>query len=195
MPSFSICTHLPCTATWFGKYSVMYFYAYDTQIGTARKARAKFCSHLRIRGFYPASTPSWFSQVGPMLSAYRFSSYLQNPDDLEKLARGFRLLLKIARTKEMDGYIDHSYLDPELDHAAHMKSHDEIREIVRERVETVYHPTSTCRMAPPEQNGVVDAKLRVYGVQGLRVCDASIFPSIISGHTVDFLLDCRASRY
>lgn len=55
---------------------------------------------------------------------------------------------------------------------------------MRERVETLYHPTSTCRMAPLEEGGVVDAKLRVYGVSGLRVCDASIFPEIISGHTV-----------
>jgi len=39
-------------------------------------------------------------------------------------------------------------------------------------------------MAPFDQEGVVDSKLRVYGVEGLRVCDASIFPSIISGHTV-----------
>jgi len=39
-------------------------------------------------------------------------------------------------------------------------------------------------MAPREEGGVVDAKLRVYGIRGLRVCDASIFPSIISGHTV-----------
>ncbi|KAJ7623439.1 hypothetical protein FB45DRAFT_925680 [Roridomyces roridus] len=110
-------------------------------------------------------------------------NYLQNPDDLEKLARGFRLLLKIAHAKEMDAYVDHKYLDPELDHATHLKTHDQIRDIVRDRVETVYHPTSTCRMAPPEQNGVVDSKLRVYGIQGLRVCDASIFPEILSGHT------------
>lgn len=39
-------------------------------------------------------------------------------------------------------------------------------------------------MAPREEGGVVDSKLRVYGIKGLRVCDASIFPFIISGHTV-----------
>ena len=50
----------------------------------------------------------------------------------------------------------------------------------------MYHPTSTCRMAPIDQGGVVDSKLKVYGVDGLRVCDASIFPSIVSGHTVRF---------
>ncbi|KAJ7364387.1 hypothetical protein DFH08DRAFT_272685 [Mycena albidolilacea] len=110
-------------------------------------------------------------------------NYLQRPDDLEKLMRGFRLLLKIARAKALDAYLDHSNTHPELDHATHLKTDDEIRELVRERVETVYHPTSTCRMAPQEQGGVVDSQLKVYGVQGLRVCDASIFPWIISGHT------------
>ncbi|KAJ7471517.1 hypothetical protein B0H11DRAFT_2040302 [Mycena galericulata] len=110
-------------------------------------------------------------------------NYLQSPDDLEKLVRGFRILLKIAHAQAMDAYVDHSNTHPDLDHATHLKTDDEIREIVRERVETVYHPTSTCRMAPAEQNGVVDARLRVYGIQGLRVCDASIFPWIVSGHT------------
>ncbi|KAJ6507877.1 hypothetical protein C8R47DRAFT_1208899 [Mycena vitilis] len=110
-------------------------------------------------------------------------NYLQNPDDLEKLTRGFRLLLNIAHAKAMDAFLDHDDTDPQLDHAVHRKTHEELRELVRERVETVYHPASTCRMAPAEQSGVVDARLRVYGVEGLRVCDASIFPWIVSGHT------------
>ncbi|KAF7336850.1 hypothetical protein MVEN_02121300 [Mycena venus] len=110
-------------------------------------------------------------------------NYLQSPHDLEKLMRGFRLIIKIARAEAMEAYLDHKDTNPELDHAIHLKTDDELREVVRERVETIYHPTSTCRMAPQEQNGVVDSKLRVYGIQGLRVCDASIFPWIISGHT------------
>ncbi|KAF8133091.1 hypothetical protein K438DRAFT_1739318 [Mycena galopus ATCC 62051] len=110
-------------------------------------------------------------------------NYLQHPDDLEKLVRGLRLIIKIAHTEAMEPFLDHSNKNPELDHAMHLKTDDELREVVRERVETVYHPTSTCRMAPEDQNGVVDTRLRVYGIQRLRVCDASIFPWIISGHT------------
>ncbi|KAJ6512917.1 GMC oxidoreductase-domain-containing protein [Mycena sanguinolenta] len=110
-------------------------------------------------------------------------NYLQKPDDLEKLVRGFRLLLKIAHAKAMDEYVDHSDTNPDLDHSTHLKTDEEIRDLVRERVETVYHPASTCRMAPAEQGGVVDSRLRVYDIRGLRVCDASIFPWIISGHT------------
>ncbi|CAK5268208.1 unnamed protein product [Mycena citricolor] len=110
-------------------------------------------------------------------------NYLEKADDLEKLMRGYKILLKIAHTKAMDPYLDHADTNPELDHFLHTKSDDELREVVRERVETVYHPTSTCRMAPAEMGGVVDARLKVYGVAGLRICDASIFPDIVSGHT------------
>jgi len=54
---------------------------------------------------------------------------------------------------------------------------------MRNYLETLYHPTSTARMAPLADSGVVDARLRVHGVQALRVVDASIYPTIISGHT------------
>ena len=72
----------------------------------------------------------------------------------------------------------------DFDHKLHLKSDSEIEAVVRDRVETIYHPTSTCRMAKKEDGGVVDGQLRVYGVDGLRVCDASIFPTMVSGHTV-----------
>lgn len=74
-----------------------------------------------------------------------------------------------------------------MDHGLHLKSDADITQLVKERVETVYHPTGTCRMAPREEEGVVDKDLKVYGIKGLRVCDASIFPCIISGHTVSLL--------
>lgn len=110
-------------------------------------------------------------------------NYLQNPEDMWKLVRGVRALLKIAHTEPLARYLDHTNARDDLDHRLHLKSDAEIAELVKDRLETVYHPTSTCRMAPREEGGVVDAKLKVYGIHGLRVCDASIFPSIISGHT------------
>jgi len=113
-------------------------------------------------------------------------NYLQSPDDVAKLVRGSRFCLKIARAEPVASSIDWDYKGTEvakLDMATDKKTDKELEEIVRERTETLYHPVSTCRMAPLEQGGVLDSQLRVYGIQGLRVCDASIFPSIISGHT------------
>lgn len=76
--------------------------------------------------------------------------------------------------------------NPVLDQDLHKADDATLERIVRERVETIYHPTSTARMGTREDGGVVDAELRVFGVGGLRVCDASIFPGIISGHTVRY---------
>jgi choline dehydrogenase len=53
----------------------------------------------------------------------------------------------------------------------------------RRRAGTVYHPVSTCRMGPDPKTSVVDPKLRVHGIDALRIIDCSIFPSIIAGNT------------
>jgi choline dehydrogenase len=50
-------------------------------------------------------------------------------------------------------------------------------------VDPTYHPIGTCRMAPDPGGGVVDPQLRVHGLEGLRVVDASVFPAHISGNT------------
>lgn len=109
--------------------------------------------------------------------------YLESEADVKKLVRGFKLCLKISETEPLAALLDQNCEDAELDHHQRTKNDAEIEEMIRSRVETLYHPTSTCRMAPLEEGGVVDVSFCVYGIQGLRVCDASIFPSIISGHT------------
>lgn len=53
----------------------------------------------------------------------------------------------------------------------------------RQRSGTVYHPSCTCRMGPDPATSVIDARLRVHGVAGLRVVDASSFPNLIAGNT------------
>ncbi|PBK75735.1 alcohol oxidase [Armillaria solidipes] len=109
--------------------------------------------------------------------------YLESEADVKKLVRGFKLCLKISETEPLAALLDQNCEDAELDHHQRTKNDAEIEEMIRSRVETLYHPTSTCRMAPLKEGGVVDVSFCVYGIQGLRVCDASIFPSIISGHT------------
>ncbi|KAJ8693074.1 hypothetical protein PTI98_010323 [Pleurotus ostreatus] len=110
-------------------------------------------------------------------------NYLQTSADIYKLLRGARLCLRLAHTEPLSSCLTHSERRSDLDHFLHEKTDDELLEIIRQRVETVYHPACSCRMAKKEDGGVVDAKLRVYGVDGLRVCDASAFSYVVSGHT------------
>ncbi|KAF5391701.1 hypothetical protein D9757_002551 [Collybiopsis confluens] len=125
---------------------------------------------VRLKSNHPFDLPT----VNP--------NYLKDSNDLEKLVRGVYICLRIARARAFEPYLDHDSSRADLDQGLIGKTHAELVELVRERVQTVYHPSSTCRMAPEGEGGVVDARLRVYGVKGLRVCDASIFPWIVSGH-------------
>ena len=60
---------------------------------------------------------------------------------------------------------------------------EELEAALRERLELIYHPVGTCRMSDSGEDAVVDSELRVHGIDGLRVVDASIFPLIPGGNT------------
>ena len=62
-------------------------------------------------------------------------------------------------------------------------SDDELIDDIRQRSGTVYHPSCTCRMGPDPKTSVVDPHMRVHGAENLRVCDTSVFPSLIAGNT------------
>lgn len=64
----------------------------------------------------------------------------------------------------------------------------ELEKWIRDHAETLYHPIGTARIGTDEQTSVVGPDLKVHGVDGLRVVDASVFPSQISGHPVRFSL-------
>lgn len=109
--------------------------------------------------------------------------YLSAPEDIEKIRRGLRFILKVAKQEPLSGHVDYTYKNKLLDTDREKATDEELEEIIRERVETLYHPACTCRMAPEADKGVVDSHLKVYGIKGLRVADASVFPEIVSGHT------------
>jgi len=102
-------------------------------------------------------------------------NFLGDPQDLEDMVAGFKLTRRL-----MDAPALASYRMRDL--FAHVRLDDEIRTVLRERVDTVYHPAGTCMMGTGE-TAVVDPELRVRGVDGLRVVDVSIMPTLISGNT------------
>ncbi|MDH3920432.1 MAG: GMC oxidoreductase, partial [Rhodospirillales bacterium] len=74
------------------------------------------------------------------------------------------------------------YLKLEREPGEDHQTDDELLQFARERGNTIFHPTSTCRMGPDDR-AVVDARLRVRGIEGLRVADCSIMPTVVSGNT------------
>jgi choline dehydrogenase-like flavoprotein len=65
----------------------------------------------------------------------------------------------------------------------HIHTDDDIREALRARSDTVYHPVGTCKMGVNDPMAVVDPTLKVYGLEGLRIVDASIMPTVVGGNT------------
>jgi choline dehydrogenase len=76
------------------------------------------------------------------------------------------------------------YLGPELAPGPEVETDAEIDAFVRARAESAYHASGTCKMGPDgDPSAVVDGECRVYGVEGLRVVDAGVMPSLVSGNT------------
>ena len=64
-----------------------------------------------------------------------------------------------------------------------VRTDDDIRKLLRARVDTVYHPVGTAKMGVDDPMAVVDPKLKVYGMEALRIVDASVMPTLIGGNT------------
>jgi len=75
-----------------------------------------------------------------------------------------------------------SFIEAEFQPGPTVESDDQLLDYARRRGGTVYHPTSTCKMGS-DPLAVVDAELRVHGIGSLRVADASIMPTVVSGNT------------
>lgn len=112
--------------------------------------------------------------------------YLSHPLDVEVFARHIMALEILAKTTPLATYLkpDERRAQGQDDKNAHVTTLEKARDYVRETTLTNNHPVGTCAMLPLEKGGVVDARLRVYGVEGLRVVDSSIMPLIPRGHIV-----------
>src|SRR5690606_11620225 len=104
-------------------------------------------------------------------------NYLSHPDDMAVLREGVKLARKVFHSEAFSPAFGG---DDQPD--VSIVSDADIEKDIRARAETIYHPVGTCRMGNDNQ-AVVDTRLRVNGVRGLRVADASIMPLIISGNT------------
>ena len=104
-------------------------------------------------------------------------NYLSHPDDAKELIEGVKLARRIFAApafKDING--------GETEPGAEVSSDADILANIRSRAETIYHPVGTCKMGG-DAMAVVDSQLRVHGIQGLRVADASIMPTLIGGNT------------
>jgi len=104
-------------------------------------------------------------------------AFLSDGDDVERLVRGFKLMRGVLQQPAL---AEHG--GRELAASAGAVDDASIERFIRNHADTIYHPVGTCRMGRGRDD-VVGADLRVHGVEGLRVVDASIMPSIVSGNT------------
>ncbi len=111
--------------------------------------------------------------VAPIMDPH----YLEHDDDMKVLVEGMRLAREIAASEPLA-----KYLLEEATPGPKATSEDDLRAAVRLYGKTIYHPVGTCKMGV-DATSVVDPKLRVYGIEGLRIADASIMPKIVGGNT------------
>jgi choline dehydrogenase len=102
---------------------------------------------------------------------------LATREDVETVLAGVKLLRRLARQPALAEIVA-----AELAPGPQVAADEDLIEDFRMRGGTVYHPSGTCRMAPDGERGAVDSRLRAYGVEGLRVVDASVFPTVVSGN-------------
>ena len=103
-------------------------------------------------------------------------NFLSDEADIKVMLKGVRLSNEIMQQSPLKQFTTAS-----IDNEYHL-SDDELLEKIRAKADTIYHPVGTCKMGDDDM-AVVDTKLNVHGISGLRVVDASIFPNLIGGNT------------
>ena len=117
------------------------------------------------------------ASADPLAAPLIDPNFLAERDDVDRLVLGFKLMRSILRQPALAGFTGR-----ELDASARAQTDAQIEDFIRNFGDTIYHPVGSCRMGSGPLD-VVDAQLRVRGLHGLRVVDASIMPRIVSGNT------------
>jgi len=133
---------------------------------SAQPCRPSSRGHLAIRSPAPFEAPC----IEP--------NSLATEHDVEELLEGARLLRTLAATPSLSAAIQE-----EMHPGPRVETREQMIGDIRERCSSVFHPVGTCRMGPDPRDAVVDQRLCVRGLAGLRIVDASVFPSITSGNT------------
>ncbi|MBA2349716.1 MAG: GMC family oxidoreductase N-terminal domain-containing protein [Solirubrobacterales bacterium] len=102
--------------------------------------------------------------------------YLTEEADVRSLVKGVQKALEIVAAEPLASFVAEAHVVPES------SSDEDVEAFVRATMQTIYHPVGTCKMGTDEM-AVVDPECRVRGVEGLRVVDASVFPSVPRGNT------------
>jgi choline dehydrogenase len=114
----------------------------------------------------------------PLASPAMVANSLASDDDIRDVYDGARVVRRIAAAAPLA-----AVTESEREPGAAVQSDEAVLADFRKRAGTVFHASCSCAMGPDVRNAVVDARLRVHGVGGLRVVDASIFPNLTSGNT------------
>ena len=104
-------------------------------------------------------------------------NFLSSQLDRDTLIAGVKLIRKLMQSESMK-----EFCDDEIQPGYEFSSDEQILEFIKNKAETLYHPSGTCKMGF-DQNAVVDKNLKVHGIKGLRIADASIMPTLVSGNT------------
>jgi len=108
-----------------------------------------------------------------------FANYLATEEDRRALREGVRMMRKVAAQSALD-----PYRTEELFPGKDVETDEQIDAWIRKHSETIYHPVGTCKMgADGDEMAVVNGELKVRGIEGLRVIDASVMPTLVGGNT------------
>ena len=120
----------------------------------------------------------WLRSSDPTAKPHIITNSLSAPEDVESMIAGMRLAREIAAQGPL-----REIVVQELKPGPGTVDREELEADLRRRLMLIYHPVGTARMSDTDAHAVVDSKLRVHGLQGLRVVDASVMPTIVGGNT------------